>query len=93
MQYSNKFPFGELRVTRAINDSLDTDNGLALQRIIYRYGQGDWGKTNDADSKLNNEALALGERIVAFYDFAGQEITIITEANRQDTTIMFKGEY
>lgn len=62
---------------------------------LHRYREGDWGVLSKSDKQANTDAIANGDRIFAAY--ASQElrskIWIITEADRNYTTILFPSEY
>ena len=86
---------GNLYATRRIEDLMERnlrfrdDVNTALNMFLYD----DWGVTCSEDAQANDEALALGERILATYEPCKGRIWIITDAYRSSTTILFQSEY
>lgn len=66
---------------------------LEIKRAFYRYLDHDWGDLCAEDMALNEEALKIGERILASYNTSQGKIYIITEWDRSVTTILFADEY
>lgn len=96
MQFSSKFPMGQMVCTKAVNEDLingNDDLGLMVQKCLYMYGQCNWGVTCKEDGILNDEAVIAGTRIVAKYEIEHHEIFIVTEWDRSITTVMFCREY
>jgi hypothetical protein len=61
---------------------------------LARHAAGDWGEVNDDDKRANEEALRVGARLLSAYaTVAGTKFWIITEADRQSTTILLPEEY
>lgn len=92
----DKFPFGELLVSKCISEKMDSDNGFAFFVLtsLERYQKCDWGSVSDEDKAQNDHAVDHDERIMGQYDCAGQpRIWIITEWDRSVTTILFPDEY
>lgn len=93
----NKFELGRLVATIAV-DALMRSNQRFKDFVmvsLYRYINCDWGDTCDADKATNNEALIVGDRILAVYknERLGKTIWIITEWDRSVTTILFPEDY
>ena len=86
---------GNLYATRRVEDLMQSnskfrdDVNTALNLYIYE----DWGITCSQDAQANDEALALGERILAAYKICKGKILIITDAYRSSTTVLFPFEY
>lgn len=86
---------GHLYATRKVEDLMqgnlrfksDVNNALNL----YLYD--DWGDSCSEDVQANDEALVMGERILAAYETCKGKIWIITDAYRSSTTILFPSEY
>lgn len=62
--------------------------------LLLRHFSGDWGKLDAEDIQANEEALIYGYRILSAYDLPnGEEVWVITEADRSVTTILLPEEY
>lgn len=92
-----KFELGQLVVTRAVADRMQTDEKFTrfVQLSLGRYINCDWGSMADEDKAMNDAAVKSGEdRIHAAYvNKAGDKIWIITEWNRSVTTVLFPSDY
>lgn len=86
------FNLGRVVITPAANELADKD-GEALKVAIRRHHGGDWGEICADDKQLNDEALTGGGRLMSAHDVAGERVWIITEANREYTTIFKPDEY
>jgi hypothetical protein len=64
-----------------------------IMESIEKYRCKNWGDTCPEDSELNNQAVSTNNRIVAKYKFKSEAIFIITEWNKEVTTILFSNEY
>lgn len=66
-----------------------------LTKYLRRHHCGDWGEELCAEDKQANEdALQYGTRLLSCYrTTAGDRLYIITEANRESTTILLPEEY
>jgi hypothetical protein len=98
---------GRLVVTRAVDELMQSNPQFShfVKLCLGRYLAEDWGKLPEEDKKSNDEAVKSGERILAAYPlpegltgrnmFGGTEerIWIITEWDRNVTTVLFPGEY
>jgi hypothetical protein len=61
---------------------------------LTRHQRGDWGTVCPEDAALNDEAAARGGRILSAYTTPlGTRLWVITEADRQVTTILLPSEY
>lgn len=85
------FALGRLLITPAARDALTPDEvGAALRR----HAQGDWGDVPADDWKANDEALKEGTRLFsAYHGRDGTKFWIVTEANRQATTVLLPDDY
>lgn len=92
-----KFELGQLVVTRAVADRMQTDEKFTrfVQLSLGRYINCDWGSMDDEDKAMNDAAVKSGEdRIHAAYvNKAGDKIWIITEWDRSVTTVLFPSDY
>jgi len=61
---------------------------------LNRHAQCDWGDVSEEDFLANENAFLTGERLFSVYrSLVGFEFWVITEADRQYTTIMLPNEY
>lgn len=67
--------------------------GVLPSVLLDRHQHGDWGDLCPEDAKLNDEALACGDRLLSSYMVAGQKVWVITEADRSATTLLLPEEY
>jgi hypothetical protein len=66
----------------------------APQEFLNRHANGDWGTVPEDDQRENAYALQHGFRILSAYTTsAGDDLWIITEADRSATTILLPSEY
>lgn len=92
---TQNFDLGQVVVTRMVNSKLESNQQFALEvaRAVWMYKHKRWGATCEEDARMNDEALVIGERIVAKYKTCEGNIFIITEWDRSVTTILFPEEY
>ena len=92
-----KFELGQLVVTRAVADRMQTDEKFTrfVQLSLGRYINCDWGSMADEDKAMNDAAVKSGEdRIHAAYvNKTGDKIWVITEWDRSVTTVLFPSDY
>ena len=99
----SKFQIGQLVTTQRITgDIINTENFSEFcEKSLQRHQIGDWGDMPEEDKLANEEALINGDRIVSGYLIPdnlqgktnGTKIWIITEYNRETTTILYPSEY
>jgi hypothetical protein len=77
-----------------------TPNALAqipapdIYRGLMRHQSGDWGELDEEDRKTNDAALRNGNRLLSAYtSAAGRKFWIITEFNREYTTVLMPEDY
>jgi len=95
-----KFPLGQTVMTPGVANTF-ADDREQLQAIMQRHVYGDWGDVCADDSLANESALANGQRILSVYHLMPAKaegnrplkLYIITEWNRETTTILFPSEY
>ncbi len=62
--------------------------------LLARHATGDWGELDAEDRAANGRAVATGERILSAYTLTtGEQLWIITEADRGATTMLLPREY
>ena len=64
-----------------------------LRLLLDRHMRGDWGDVGEDDRKANEAALEHGARLLSAYEVNGEKLWVLTEADRQQTTVMTPGEY
>lgn len=87
--------FGSFYMTRDVAEAMQEDPDFEVEVLtaLSRYLSGDWGDLCRSDKKLNEEAIATGERVLAAYSSTKGKIYIIPEWDRSATTILFADEY
>ena len=92
---AQNFELGQVVVTRNVHGLMEINLQFAQEvaRAVWMYKHKRWGATCKADARMNDEALVIGERIVAKYKTCEGDIFIITEWDRSVTTILFPEEY
>jgi hypothetical protein len=98
MRFVAKFSLGRLAATPGALEAIEA-SGQEPGFFIAQHQAGDWGEVNEEDHRLNEEALAHGDRILSAYrTLKGVKLWIITEAaddngHRAATTILLPDEY
>lgn len=88
---TNQFALGTLSITPGARDALSQDEVFNAMR---RHVSGDWGETDDHDTKANNRAVVEGTRVFSIYvSPRNVRFWIITEADRSYTTVLLPSEY
>ncbi len=85
------FPLGEVRTTLG---ALETLSMWDILSSLDRHNSGDWGNVCEHDRLENNRALDTDGRLFSVYDSKeGIRFWIITEADRNVTTVLLPIEY
>lgn len=91
-----KFEMGELVATASVSERMKKEAGFLgfVQNSLCRYINCDWGDLDEEDKKRNDEAVRVGEMILAAYIYpeTKEKIWIITEWDRSATTILYPHE-
>ena len=91
-----KFELGNLVATAAIDERMKTESDFRkfIQMSVERYANCDWGDLDEEDKHRNDEAVRIGEMILAAYIYPKdkEKIWIITEWDRSCTTILYPEE-
>ena len=74
-------------------NSLNSEIVQVIGDCLNKHEHGDWGIVSDEDKKLNDEAVENGFRVLSAYKVDEKKIWIITEADRESTTILLPEEY
>jgi hypothetical protein len=82
---------GQIVFTPSIRDNF---RQTFIILCLTRHRLGDWGEVDEEDWECNDEALRKGSRILSAY-FApnGEKLWVITEWDRQLTTVLMPDEY
>jgi hypothetical protein len=92
-QTPRKFPLGRIVATPGALAALQAA-GQQPHEFLVRHVQGDWGNVSDEDRQENELSLREGFRILsAYHTRLGEQLWIISEADRSATTILLPSEY
>ena len=88
------FPLGRVVMTNGAVEALVREDALP-ETLLARHVRGDWGDLCAEDRAVNRDALRLGQRLLSAYTLpqTGASVWVITEADRQTTTLLLPGEY
>jgi hypothetical protein len=87
----SKFYLGKFSMTASASQTLDLEDVLIA---LKRHHEGDWGDLCDEDTASNEFALQNGGRLFsAYHDPKGVKFWIITEADRNSTTVLLPDDY
>jgi len=86
-----KFKMGRLLSTPGVRLEIPPED---VRDALARHCKGDWGTVCEADREENELSLKEGFRLVSEYlSTSGQRFWIITEADRESTTVLLPEEY
>lgn len=88
------FPLGRLLATPAAIDLLHR-TGTNATSLLCRHQCGDFGDLDASDVRANRAAILSGARILSCYKIGARQekVWVITEADRDATTILLPSEY
>lgn len=87
----NRFSLGELIITKAA--TLEIPPKIVVHNLI-RHSHADWGELCPEDRVRNDHALDGSDRLFSVYrPKRYPKFYIITEANREATTVLLPGDY
>jgi hypothetical protein len=87
------FPLGQIVATPGAIDALIRAHQSAHD-FLDRHREGDWGDLQNEDKAENEYSLEHCFRILSSYTTsAGEELCVITEADRSATTLLLPEEY
>jgi hypothetical protein len=87
------FPLGQIVATPGALAALERANQPPTC-FLARHAIGDWGELEPTDVAENEYSLPHGFRLLSSYQtHAGEELWIITEADRSATTLLLLREY
>jgi len=87
------FDLGQLVATPGALAALEKTGQNAME-FLSRHVTGDWGELPNEDKDENKLSLEEGFRLLSSYTtLAGTRLWVITEADRQHTTLLLPEEY
>ncbi len=91
---TNRFSLGRIVGTPGALLAL-ADAGKNPAEFLRRHVSGDWGDVDDEDRQANEQSLLGDTRILSVYKLSttGEQLWIITEADRRSTTLLLPSEY
>jgi hypothetical protein len=89
-----RFALGQTYITPGAEEALQIAGQTAIE-FLRRHMSCDWGsELSDEDAQENELSLKEGFRLLSAYRTGkGQEVWIITEADRSATTVLLPSEY
>src|SRR4030095_3930025 len=88
-----RFTLGQTFITPGAQEAIQIAGQTEIE-FLRRHMSGDWGDLSADDIAENEFSLAEGLRLLSSYQTAkGQQLWIITEADRSATTILLPSEY
>jgi hypothetical protein len=87
------FALGQTFITPGAEEALQIAGQTAIE-FLRRHMSCDWGELSDDDVRENELSLKQGFRLLSNYRTGkGQQLWIITEADRSATTVLLPSEY
>ncbi len=69
-------------------------SGENVVHFLARHLRGDWGDVDAADAQANDHAVKQGGRLLSAYTLkTGENLWIITEADRSSTRLLLPTDY
>ena len=90
--YYPLFTLGRIVATPAARETLSELNYSSLD-LLRRHMSGDWTEMDVEDQQANREAIVEGDRVFSAFTIQGIKFWVITEADRNATTILLPSEY
>lgn len=88
-----RLPLGRVVATPAAIETL-LSAGVSIFALLNRHARRDWGDVGDEDCAQNDVAAETGQRVLSSYLLPdGRTVWIITEANREVTTVLMPDDY
>jgi|SRR6516165_2835895 hypothetical protein len=90
---TQRFPLGQIVATPGALEALEASHQSPAE-FLTRHARGDWGELSSDDIAENEFSLKNGFRLLSSYCTAtGQKLWVITEAERDLTTVLLPDEY
>ena len=90
---NQKFELGQIVATTTLFNYCKEKRFLLLPYLL-RHANGAWGSVCEEDKKENDESLKNGCRLLSQYELPDKtKFWIITEADRNSTTMLFPEDY
>ena len=87
------FPLGQIVATPGALEALEASHQSPAE-FLTRHARGDWGELSADDIAENEFSLKNGFRLLSsYFTAAGQKLWVITEAERDLTTVLLPDEY
>ena len=88
-----RFALGQTFITPGAEEAIQIAGQTAIE-FLRRHMSCDWGELSDDDVQENELSLEQGFRLLSNYQTGkGQQLWIITEADRSATTVLLPSEY
>ena len=88
-----RFALGQTVITPGAEEALQIAGQTAIE-FLRRHMSCDWGELSEDDVRENQLSLEQGFRLLSNYQTGkGQQLWIITEADRSATTVLLPSEY
>jgi hypothetical protein len=88
-----RFTLGQTFITPGAEEALQIAGQTAIE-FLRRHMSQDWGELSEDDVRENELSLKEGFRLLSNYrTVKGQQLWIITEADRSATTVLLPSEY
>ena len=88
-----RFALGRTFITPGAEEALQIAGQTAIE-FLRRHMSCDWGELSEDDIAENELSLRQGFRLLSNYQTGkGQQLWIITEADRSATTVLLPSEY
>ena len=92
-QTITRFALGQTFITPGAEEALQIAGQTELE-FLRRHMSCDWGELSEDDQRENELSLKEGFRLLSNYRTGkGQQLWIITEADRSATTLLLPSEY
>jgi hypothetical protein len=88
-----RFVLGQTFITPGAEEAIQIAGQTAIE-FLRRHMSCDWGEVSEEDAQENEFSLKEGFRLLSAYQTGkGQQLWIITEADRSATTVLLPSEY
>ena len=88
-----RFALGQTYITPGAEEALQIAGQTPIE-FLRRHMSCDWGELSDDDVRENELSLKEGFRLLSNYrTVKGQQLWIVTEADRSATTVLLPSEY